>query len=92
MDTLHFTLSDDDDVGQPAIGLVVLQSDETMEHELRQWLPAHYRLFHTRIPNSQHIDETTLTQMREKLPESVAMLPTHTRYKVIVYGLSLIHI
>ena len=86
MDTLHFTLSDDDDAGQPAIGLVVLQSDETMEHELRQWLPANYRLFHTRIPNSQTVDETTLTKMREKLPQSVAMLPAHTRYKVIVYG------
>ena len=85
MTSLRFTL-DEDNPAQPAIGLVVLQSDETMEHELRQWLPAHFRLFHTRIPNSQTIDAQSLQAMQDHLPDSVSLLPAHTDFRVIVYG------
>ena len=85
LQTLNFTLSNDDAVNT-AIGLIVLQTDETMEHDLRHGLPASYRLFHTRIPNDQHVDESTLQQMRKRLPEVAAMLPEHTRFRVIVYG------
>ena len=73
-------------VNQPAIGLVVLQSDETLEHELKRWLPEHYRLFHTRIPNSLQVDSVSLTAMRDLLPQSVALLPSNANFKVIAYG------
>lgn len=85
MQTLPFSLSNDN-VDQPAIGLVVLQSDETMEHELRHWLPDHYRLFHTRITNSQTISASSLQAMKEQLPVSVSLLPEHTDFRVIAYG------
>ncbi len=85
MESLRFTLVDDDTT-QPAIGLVVLQSDETLEHELRQYLPANYRLFHTRIANSQLIDEKSLQAMKAEVPKSVSLLPRHTDFKVIAYG------
>ncbi len=85
MQTLPFTLSDDK-LDQPAVGLVVLQSDETMEHELRHWLPQHYRLFHTRITNSQTINASSLQAMKEELPVSVSLLPKHTNFRVIAYG------
>ena len=85
MRTLNYTLNDDD-ASNPAIGLIVLQTDETLEYELRHWLPANYRLFHTRIPNDQHVDESTLKQMRKHLPEATGLLPEHTRFGVIVYG------
>lgn len=85
MQSLSYSLNADDDT-QPAIGLVVLQSDETMEHELKRWLPATYRLFHTRIPNSQKIDEHSLQAMKVRLPESVRLLPTNTQFRVIAYG------
>lgn len=85
MESLNFTLVEDD-ATQPAIGLVVLQSDETMEHELRQWLPDNYRLFHTRITNSQQIDEQSLQAMKAELPKSVSLLPRHTEFRVIAYG------
>ena len=75
-----------DDTSQPAIGLVVLQSDETLEHELKRWLPEHYRIFHTRIPNSQKVDSLSLKAMHEHLPRSVALLPPNTNFKVIAYG------
>ncbi|MFK8079346.1 MAG: hypothetical protein AB8B97_03600 [Granulosicoccus sp.] len=85
MQTLPCTFTDDEKTS-PAIGLVILQSDETLEHELRLWLPQTYRLFHTRIPNSQQIDEQTLQAMQARLPDSVSLLPTNTRFKVIAYG------
>ncbi|NND92241.1 MAG: Asp/Glu racemase [Granulosicoccus sp.] len=70
----------------PAVGLVVLQTDETMEHELRHWLPANTRLFHTRIPNRIDINHDSLQAMKQALPESVALLPASTDFKVIAYG------
>lgn len=85
MRRLDFTLEPDTD-DSPAIGLVVLQSDETLEHELKQWLPRHYRLFHTRIPNEQSIGEASLQAMHDEIPSSVSLLPSHTALKVIVYG------
>jgi len=85
MQTLRFTL-DEDDPARPAIGLVVLQSDETMENELRHWLPPQYRLFHTRIPNDQIISSNSLQAMRDRLPDSVSLLPAQTRFRVIAYG------
>lgn len=83
--TLPFELDPDSD-SLPAIGLIVLQSDETLEHELRLWLPESLRLFHSRIPNSVDISHDSLVQMRQELPASVALLPAGTRYRIIVYG------
>lgn len=85
MKTLAYELLHDNEA-QPAIGLVVLQSDETLEHELRHWLPGHFRLFHTRIPNQQHINSDTLLAMQAALPQSLSLLPSHTRFRVIAYG------
>lgn len=82
---LPFELCADSDA-LPAVGLVLLQSDESMEHELRRWLPDTIRLFHTRIPNSVTISSDSLLQMKRSLPASVALLPSATHYKVIVYG------
>jgi len=75
-----------DDHSSPAVGLVVLQSDETMEHELRQWLPDAVRLFHTRIPNDIEITHDTLRKMKAALPAATSLLPSTTDFKVIVYG------
>ncbi len=57
---------------EPAVGLIVLQTDETMEHELRHWLPASVRLFHSRIPNSVDINSDSLHAMKQLLPATVA--------------------
>lgn len=85
MKKFDFTLQTDS-AEHPAIGLVVLQSDESMEHELKRWLPEHYRLFHTRIPNDQSIGSSSLQAMKDHLPSTVSLLPSHTRFDVIVYG------
>lgn len=83
----HLTFEiQEDDANSPAVGLIVLQSDETMEHELRHWLPANVRLFHTRIPNAVEITADTLQDMQLQLPRATSLLPSTTSYKVIVYG------
>jgi len=85
MQSLSFT-STADDKSCPAVGLVVLQTDETMEDELKRWLPDRYRLFHTRIANSQKVDQQTLQAMKAKLPDSVSLLPSNAPFEVIAFG------
>jgi maleate isomerase len=85
MEHLSFELKADDDAS-PAVGLVVLQSDETMEHELRHWLADSVRLFHTRIPNEVEISHDSLHRMKAALPAATSLLPSSTDFKVIVYG------
>lgn len=75
-----------DEAGSPAVGLVVLQSDETMEHELRHRLAGSVRLFHTRIPNEIEISQDSLLKMKAALPAATSLLPLTTDFKVIVYG------
>jgi maleate isomerase len=85
MEHLSFELKADD-AASPAVGLVVLQSDETMEHELRHWLADSVRLFHTRIPNEVEISHDSLHRMKAALPAATSLLPSTTDFKVIVYG------
>ena len=85
MEHLSFELKADD-AALPAVGLVVLQSDETMEHELRHWLADSVRLFHTRIPNEVEISHDSLHRMKAALPAATSLLPSTTDFKVIVYG------
>lgn len=68
-----------------AVGLIVLQTDEVMEDELRQWLPNTTRLYHTRIPNDDVITEDTLNAMHAHLPQVTRLLPP-VDYDVLVYG------
>ncbi len=77
---------EEDHPDEPAVGLIVLQTDETMEHELRHWLPSKVRLFHSRIPNSVDINSDSLHAMKQVLPATAALLPSTTTFKVIAYG------
>jgi len=77
---------DDLSAEQPSVALVVLQSDEVLEQELRAWLPQHYRLLHTRIPNDTHVSAETLDAMADQLPASVSLLPKSIPYSVVAYG------
>ena len=77
---------EEDNPDEPAVGLIVLQTDETMEHELRHWLPSSVRLFHSRIPNSVDINSDSLQAMKQGLPTTAALLPSTTAFRVIAYG------
>lgn len=66
-----------DGVGSGArLGLIVLQTDETMEFEARQVLAGRdVQMLHTRIPNQVEVTTATLAQMKEDLPATAALLP-----------------
>lgn len=69
-----------------AVGLLVLRSDEAMEGELRQWLPAEVALHHARVYNANEVNSETLAAMLNELPDSARRLPDAPDYKVIAYG------
>lgn len=72
-------------VNHKAVGLIVLQTDEVMEDELRQWLPSTTRLYHSRIPSGDLVTEETLNAMHARLPEVTRLLPK-LNYNALVYG------
>ncbi len=70
----------------PAVGLIVLQTDEVMERELAAWLPPEARLLHTRIPNGARVTTDALLEMERALPAAAALLPAGVRFDVVAYG------
>ena len=72
---------DDGIAGRARIGLIVLASDHTVEHEFRQvvTMPG-VALYEARIPNSPTITPDTLRAMAQHISERAALI------------LSLIHI
>ena len=82
----------DDGIGTVArLGLVVLQSDQTVEQEAAQII--HHNgvdgtigLYHSRIPNETEITPNSLNQMAKALPQSAALLPREFDFDVIGYG------
>ena len=69
------------------IGMIVLQSDETLEYEFRQMLPSvGVALYVTRVPSSLTVSASTLFEMRENLPASSRLLPSRITYDIVGYG------
>lgn len=67
-----------------AFGLIVLQTDLTMEPELRGiFAQPGTALYHTRIPNANEVTPETLADMEAELPRTAALLPD---VQVIGYG------
>ncbi|MDP6189961.1 MAG: Asp/Glu racemase [Gammaproteobacteria bacterium] len=78
----------DGGLGQRArLGVVVLQTDQTLEHELRILLdiPA-VDYYHARIPNAMEVTPQTLAQMAADLPHTAALLPAEFDFDAIAYG------
>ena len=69
----------------PCVGLIVLQTDEVVESEVRSWLPDNFTLYHTRIPNQDTVTKDTLLEMGDQIPSVCALLPNHAPIKVVAY-------
>ncbi len=85
--TLDF--STDDGLGVRArMGLIVLQTDQTIEHEFAQilGLEKNVALYAARIPNSMEVSPDTLRQMAIDLPKTAALLPTQFGFDVLGYA------
>jgi maleate isomerase len=75
-------------LGQTAkIGLIVLQTDQTIEDEFRQILNIDgVACYHARIANSMEVTPETLAQMQVELPFTSSLLPKAFAFDAIGYA------
>ncbi|MDU8910405.1 Asp/Glu racemase [Aestuariicoccus sp. MJ-SS9] len=71
---------------EPRFGLIVLQRDESLEHDLRRILPGAVNLLVSRVPSDLEVTPETLAQMEHDLPRTAALLPQAEPFAVAAYG------
>ncbi|MDA8717410.1 Asp/Glu racemase, partial [Alphaproteobacteria bacterium] len=78
----------DDGLGAAArLGVIVLQTDQTIEHEFARLLTAkEVALYHARIPNAVEVSTDTLGQMKADLPATAKLLPPSFSFDTIGYA------
>ena len=78
----------DDGIGARArIGLIVLASDHTIEHEFRQIVNmTDVAFYESRIPNSPKITPETLRSMEQDISDRAAVILPGIKFDVIAYG------
>ena len=88
MQLISLACKTDSGLGERArLGLIVLQTDQTVEHEFRQLLAVPgVAWYHSRIANAMEVTPQTLQQMAEDLPAAAAMLPAEFEFDAIAYG------
>jgi len=86
IETLDFAT--DNGLGMRArIGLIVLQTDQTIEHEFASIFRSQgIALYHARIPNAMKVTPDTLRQMERDLPRTAALLPPAFGFDSIGYA------
>lgn len=70
----------------PSLGLIALQSDETIEGDFRRLLPVETTLMVTRVPSGLEVSSDMLAAMETALPAAARLLPRGLRFDVIGYG------
>ncbi len=83
-----FTYQKQDNLDQHGrLGLLVLQTDETIEHDFHRLLPAdQVSLYVSRVPSAPLISKDTLAQMSGELTSCAALLPEAISYDAVGYG------
>lgn len=77
----------DDGFGTRArIGLIVLESDQTIEAEARMLGIDGVDFYHSRIPVEYEVTPETLSAMKAQLPAAAELLPKEFDFDVIGYG------
>lgn len=70
-----------------SLGLIVLETDETIERDIYKMTPADgVRVYQNRIPMAASVTAETLAAMLDDLPQSVRLLPSAVDLAVIGYG------
>ena len=84
------TLTFETDAGngrEARIGLIVLQTDQTIEPEFASVFRGKgITLHHVRIRNASDVTPQTLRQMERELPEAASLLPRRFGFNAIGYG------
>ncbi len=71
---------------KPSIGLIVLQSDETVEPEVHRWLPPRdFNVFVSRVPSGEEVTEETLGAMADHITQSANLFPRPTQFDAVAY-------
>ncbi len=68
------------------IGLVVLETDHTIEAEFRTIEADGVAWYHSRIPMDPEVTPETLTDMKARIPEAAGLLPGEFNFDAIGYG------
>lgn len=68
------------------LGLIVLESDQTIEPETGSINLDGVAIYHSRIANELHVTPATLMAMKARLPAAAALLPTEFEFDAIAYG------
>lgn len=69
-----------------ALGLIVLQADETLEGDMRAILPLETALYVSRVQSAHEVTSEALATMASHLAGSAALLPVAARFASIGYG------
>ena len=70
-----------------AFGLIVLQSDETIEHDMHRLLPhENMALYTSRVPSGAEVTPVTLGQMSGALTGAASLFPAPVSFDVVGYG------
>jgi len=71
----------------PAIGLIVLQTDETIEQEFRHLFPpTHCDFYVSRIPSGREVSADTLNAMAGDMTAAARLFPASIDFDVVAYG------
>ncbi len=71
----------------PAMGLIVLRVDETIESELRRALPDHEARLHvTRVDSGDDLTPQTIAAMERNLGSAASLLPRAADFDVVAYA------
>ncbi len=70
----------------PNVGIIVLQTDETIESDLRRLLPPEKcNLFVSRVPNGTEVTHETLGAMADEISGSAQLFPRNAHFKGVAY-------
>ncbi len=69
-----------------ALGLVVLQSDESVEDDMRRLIPPGASLLVSRVPSGAEVTPQTLAAMERHLTGAAALFPQGKRFAAMGYG------
>lgn len=86
MTRIPYTLDADDPKASP-LGLIVLQTDETLEPEFSEiFSDRKFPIHITRIPSGIEVTTDSLAEMETALPAAARLLPGARPYRVVGYG------
>lgn len=74
-------------MAEHTLGMVVLQTDETLEQDFRRLFSVEEALIYTtRVPSGAEVTPETLTAMAQSLTQAAALLPSAARFDALGYG------